>query len=199
MDIDLPRHRVLIRQEVSQVGSEATVKHAATSEHGCRAIDIGPTFATVIKAREKQQLDERVAAGRSWEDIDLACAHPTWGPRGVPPGRWWYTDHVSRLTSPSAVGRAAARPGARTANGCRQRTCRASDGEWCWCGTSATGTARAIMSGQLVDQDLSVDRGVAPEVDRPQCRRSLQPRSTGHDGSVHPSPFTWTPATIGAS
>src|SRR6056297_3508826 len=44
---------------------------------------IGPTFATVPKAREKQQLDERVAAGRGWEDNDLAFGHPTWGPRGV--------------------------------------------------------------------------------------------------------------------
>lgn len=96
MDIDLPRHRVSIRQVVIKVGSEATVKDAPKSEHGYRAIDIGPKLATVLKAREMEQLDERVAAGRDWEDNDLVFAHPTWGPRGVPPGRWWYPDHVSR-------------------------------------------------------------------------------------------------------
>ena len=96
MDIDLRRHRVSIRQVVIKVGSEATVTDGPKSEHGYGAIDIGPKLATVLKAREMGHLDERVAAGRDWEDNGLAFAHPTWGPRGVPPGRWWYPDHVSR-------------------------------------------------------------------------------------------------------
>jgi integrase len=36
-----------------------------------------------------------MAAGHDWEDNDLVFAHPTTGPLGVPPGRWWYPDHAT--------------------------------------------------------------------------------------------------------
>ena len=96
MDVDLPRRRLSIRQVVIKVGSQAIIKDAPQSEHGYRAIDIGPKLAVVLKAREAEQLDERMAAGRAWEDHDLVFAHPTYGPRGVHPGYWWYPDHASR-------------------------------------------------------------------------------------------------------
>lgn len=96
MDVDLPRRRLSIRQVVIKVGSQAIIKDAPKSEHGYRAIDIGPKLAVVLKAREAEQLDERMAAGRAWEDHDLVFAHPTYGPRGVRPGHWWYPDHASR-------------------------------------------------------------------------------------------------------
>jgi hypothetical protein len=38
------------------------------------AIDIGPKLATVLKACEMEQLDERMAAGRDWEDDGLVFA-----------------------------------------------------------------------------------------------------------------------------
>ena len=96
MDVDLPRRRLSIRQVVIKVGSQAISKDAPKSEHGYRAIDIGPKLAVVLKAREAEQLDERMAAGRAWEDHDLVVAHPTYGPRGVHPGHWRYPDHASR-------------------------------------------------------------------------------------------------------
>jgi hypothetical protein len=95
MDVDLPRGRVSVRQVVVKVGSRAVVKDAPKSEHGYRAVDIGPKLVAVLRAREAEQLDERMAAGREWEDNDLVFAHPTVGPRGVPPGRWWYPDHAT--------------------------------------------------------------------------------------------------------
>lgn len=96
MDVDLPRRRLSIRQVVIKVGSQAISKDAPKSEHGYRAIDIGPKLAVVLKAREAEQLDERMASGRAWEDHDLVVAHPTYGPRGVHPGHWRYPDHASR-------------------------------------------------------------------------------------------------------
>jgi integrase len=95
MDVDLPRARVSVRQVIVKVGSRAVVKDAPKSEHGYRAVDIGPKLVAVLRARESEQLDERMAAGREWEDNDLVFAHPTVGPRGVPPGRWWYPDHAT--------------------------------------------------------------------------------------------------------
>jgi integrase len=95
MDVDLPRGRVSVRQVIVKVGSRAVVNDAPESEHGYRAVDIGPQLVAVLRARESEQLDERMAAGREWEDNDLTFAHPTVGPRGVPPGRWWYPDHAT--------------------------------------------------------------------------------------------------------
>jgi integrase len=95
MDVNLPRARVSVRQVIVKVGSRAVVKDAPKSEHGYRAVDIGPKLVAVLRAREAEQLDERMAAGRDWEDNDLVFAHPTVGPRAVPPGRWWYPDHAT--------------------------------------------------------------------------------------------------------
>jgi hypothetical protein len=94
MDVDLPRGRVSVRQVIVKVGSRAVVKDAPKSEHGYRAVDIGPKLVAVLRAREAEQLDERMAAGREWEDNDLVFAHPTVDPRAVPPGRWWYPGHA---------------------------------------------------------------------------------------------------------
>ena len=108
-DIDLGRGRVSVRQVVVKVGSEAVIKEAPKSENGYRAVDIGPKLVDVLRAREAEQLDERMAAGRDWEDNDLVFAHPTRGPRGVSPGHWWYPDHatheISELITDSGLPR----------------------------------------------------------------------------------------------
>ena len=48
----------------------------------------------MLRVRRKDQRREREAAS-DWEHNDLVFCHPTPGPRRVPPGRWWYPDHVS--------------------------------------------------------------------------------------------------------
>jgi integrase len=91
-DVDLNRGRLAIRQGITKVGSRAELKEAPKSDHGYRSIDIGPKLCAVLLARHREQEHERATAS-SWEDNDLAFCHPSNGPRGVPPGRWWYPDH----------------------------------------------------------------------------------------------------------
>lgn len=91
-DIDLARGRLAIRQVVTKVGGQAQVKEAPKSEHGYRSLDIGPKLVVVLRARYQEQVLERAAAPE-WEDNDLVFCHPSHGPRGTPPGRWWYPDH----------------------------------------------------------------------------------------------------------
>jgi integrase len=86
-DVDLTRGRLAIRQVLTKVGSQAELKDAPTSDHGCRSLDIGPTLCAVLLARHGEQEHERATAN-SWEDNDRALCHPSKGPRGVPPGRW---------------------------------------------------------------------------------------------------------------
>ena len=94
-DVDLARGRLAIRQVVVKVGSTAQVKEAPKSEHGYRSLDIGPKLVAVLRVRRDEQERERTAAPE-WEDNDLVFCHPSRGPRGTPPGHWWYPDHPTR-------------------------------------------------------------------------------------------------------
>jgi integrase len=107
-DVDLLRGRLAIRQVLTKVGARAEVKEAPKSSHGYRSLDIGPKLVAVLLARREEQARERATA-TEWEDNDLVLCHPSHGPRGVPPGRWWYPDHpthaIAKLIESSRLPR----------------------------------------------------------------------------------------------